>query len=71
MVMGFPVVIAARLEEATKDLNNNFLVSEYFYSLLNLKKDSVPHSQANLKGVSAPVSIRLMGEKFKYISKTM
>ena len=71
MVMGFPVVIASRLEEATKDLNNNFIVSEYFYSLLKLENDSAPHMETNLKGISAPVSIRLMGEKFKYISKTM
>ncbi len=71
MVMGFPVVIASRLEEATKDLNNNLLVSEYFYSLLNFEKEEMPSKKANLKGVSAPVSIRLMGEKFKYISKTM
>jgi adenylate cyclase len=71
MVMGFPVVIAARLEEATKQLNNNLLVSEYFYSLLQLQNEAIPCKKANLKGVSAPVSIRLMGEKFKYISNTM
>ena len=71
MVMGFPVVIASRLEEATKDLNNNFIVSEYFYSLLKLENQIIPSKKANLKGVSSPVSIRLMGEKFKYISNTM
>jgi adenylate cyclase len=71
MVMGFPVVIAARLEEATKELNNNLVVSEFFYSLLQLENEAVPCKKAKLKGVSSPVPIRLMGEKFKYISKTM
>jgi adenylate cyclase len=66
MVMGFPVVIASRLEEATKDLNNNFIVSEYFYSLLKLENQIIPSKKADLKGVSSPVTIRLMGEKFFY-----
>ncbi len=66
MVMGFPVVIASRLEEATKDLNNNFIASEYFYSLLKLENEVIPSKKAKLKGVSSPVSIRLMGEKFSY-----
>jgi len=69
MVMGFPVVVAARLEELTKELNNNFLVSEYFYSLLN-SDDNPEQKKVYLKGVSEQVEVRLMGEKFNYISKT-
>ncbi len=63
--MGFPVNIAARLETATKELNNNFIVSEYVYGMLNEHKNSYEQKQINLKGVSEPFNVRLLGERFR------
>lgn len=68
MVMGFPVVVASRLEELTKKLNNNLIVSEYLYSLLD-SEDNPEMKTVNLKGVNEQTEVRLMGEKFNYITK--
>jgi adenylate cyclase len=60
-VMGLPVNIASRLQSETKELNNNMLISEEAYSLLN--KPDAEHEQktVQLRGVSEPIDIRLMG----------
>ncbi len=65
-VMGFPVNVAARLESATKELNNNFVISEYVYEMLNGRSDSAEQKQIKLKGVSEPFCVRLMGESYNY-----
>lgn len=67
MVMGFPVVVASRLEESTKELNNNIIVSEYFFSLLKLEAGEITSSKAHLKGIRSPITVRLMGNKFSYL----
>lgn len=64
--MGFPVNIASRLEASTKELNNNFIVSEYVYQMLNNKSEPKEQRQIALKGVSDPFNVRLMGKKFLY-----
>jgi len=61
-VMGFPVNIASRLETATKELNNNFIISDYTHSFLN--GISAEAKRINLKGVSEPFSVRLIGEEY-------
>ncbi len=63
-VMGLPVNVAARLESATKEMNNNFIVSDYVYGMLADQNDSREQKQINLKGVSEPFVVRLMGEPF-------
>ncbi len=63
-VMGFPVNVAARLESSTKELNNNFIVSEYVYAMLAEQKSVTEQKQINLKGVSEPFVVRLMGKPF-------
>jgi len=63
-VMGLPVNVAARLESSTKELNNNFIVSEYVYEMLADKNDLTEQKQINLKGVSEPFLVRLMGKPF-------
>jgi len=63
-VMGFPVNVAARLESSTKELNNNFIVSEYVYGMLAEQKSVTEQKQINLKGVSEPFVVRLMGKPF-------
>jgi len=63
-VMGLPVNVAARLESATKEMNNNFIVSDYVYGMLAEQNDSKEQKQINLKGVSEPFLVRLMGKPF-------
>lgn len=62
-VMGLPVNIASRLQDATRELNNNFIVSAYFYSLMKSKPicDKVIIS---LKGISEKQEVYLMGRSF-------
>jgi adenylate cyclase len=62
-VMGFPVNVAARLETATKELNNNFVISDYAYKFLS-DNNNAPQKQISLKGISEPFCVRLMGEKY-------
>lgn len=64
-VMGFPVNVAARLESATKELNNNFIISDYAYKFLG-EKNNAPQKQIKLKGVSKPFCVRLMGKGYNY-----
>ena len=66
MVMGLPVNVAARLESATKELNNNFVISEYVYEMLNGRSNSAEQKQIKLKGVSEPFCVRLMGQSYNY-----
>lgn len=65
-VTGLAVNIASRLQEETKVLNNNLLMSEQAYVLLG---DSVSPSKpelVHLRGISAPVKVRLMGRPYKH-----
>lgn len=64
-VMGFAVNIAARLQNATKEYNNSFIASETIVK--ELEGDYCEHCKVdvNLKGVSKPVPIYLMGTPFK------
>ena len=61
-VMGLPVNIASRLESSTKELNNNFIVSEYVYDMLTNQNDASERKQINLKGVSETFLVRLLGK---------
>jgi adenylate cyclase len=63
-VMGFPVNVAARLESATKELNNSFIISDYAYKFLNDSNNALER-QIKLKGVTEPFCVRLMGEQYK------
>jgi len=63
--MGFPVNVAARLESATKELNNNFIISDYAYKFLS-ENNNAPQKQIKLKGVSKPFEVRLIGRSFDY-----
>ena len=64
-VMGFPVNVAARLESATKELNNNYIISDDAYKYLN-ESNNAQEKQIKLKGVSEPFCVRLMGESYNY-----
>lgn len=66
-VMGFPVNVASRLEAATKELNNSFVVSDYVYKFLN-GINSAEQKQIKLKGVSELFDVRLMGKEYSFSS---
>jgi len=61
-VMGLPVNIAARLQSATKELNNDFLLSEEVYSLLNIHE--IEMATIPLRGVSDAQNVRLAGQPY-------
>lgn len=64
VVMGFPVNVASRIQEATKELNNNFIVSSTVFQLL----DSPPFCQSvsgmRLRGISESFELHLLGNAF-------
>ncbi|HEY1112894.1 MAG TPA: adenylate/guanylate cyclase domain-containing protein [Chitinophagaceae bacterium] len=62
-VMGLPVVIAARLQGATRKLDNSMVVSDEVYRLLELP-DEVPGTEMPLKGMVQGVKVHLLGKKF-------
>jgi adenylate cyclase len=64
--MGFPVNVASRLESATKELNNNFIISDYTYNFLKRNDQGAEKKQIMLKGVSEPFNVRLLGHPFDY-----
>lgn len=63
-VMGLPVNIASRLQSKTKDLNNDLLISEDAYQLLDMPKAKIESRHIKLKGISEPVQVRLMGQPY-------
>ncbi|WP_460893852.1 adenylate/guanylate cyclase domain-containing protein [Rufibacter soli] len=65
-VMGYPVNVAARLQAATKELNNSFIISERAYSLLKNPPYAKDATYLQLKGVSKPMEIRLIGKPYEY-----
>jgi adenylate cyclase len=63
-VMGYAVNIASRLQTATKELNNNLIVSSEIYALLNNPPAAEPQSVA-LKGVANPLLVYPIGKAYK------
>lgn len=64
VVMGHAVNVAARLQSITKELNNNFIISAEVFKILNggcLKSEPV---KANLKGVTDPCELHLIGSTY-------
>lgn len=64
-VMGLPVNIAARLQAETKKLNNDLLISEEVYQMLNGNETDAASQKVKLKGISEPVQVRLMGNAYQ------
>ena len=66
-VMGLPVNIASRLQSSTKELDNNFIISDTAYALL--KNPPVAEKrELKLKGLKEKIIVRLMGKKFSATS---
>jgi adenylate cyclase len=64
VVMGYPVNIASRLQAATRDLNNSFIVSEDIYNLLPNPPVSSNPTHLQVKGVSTPLTVHLIGQPY-------
>ncbi|MBT1704099.1 adenylate/guanylate cyclase domain-containing protein [Chryseosolibacter indicus] len=63
-VMGSPVNIASRLQNATKELNNSFIISSEVHNHLPASMQSNRSAFVNLKGVNGDVRVFLMGTPY-------
>lgn len=66
-VMGYPVNVAARLQAATKELNNSFVISEIAYRLLRRPPYAVGCDHITLRGVSNRYEVKLIGRPYETI----
>ena len=64
-VMGRAVIIASRIQNATKDLNNSFLITDLVYDLLE-QQPLAEHRHLKLKGIRNKVSVYLCGSAYPY-----
>jgi adenylate cyclase len=64
VVMGYPVNVAARLQGATKELNNNFIVSSAVFNLWINRPEGAAPVTINLKGVTEPCDLHLIGKPY-------
>ena len=64
-VMGLPVNIAARLQAKTKELNNDLLISEEVYQLLDTDAGDFGSQTVNLQGISHGQQVRLAGKPYQ------
>lgn len=63
-VMGLPVNIAARLQAKTKELNNDLLISEEAYRLIDGQGTPFALQTVNLQGITYGQQIRLAGKPY-------
>jgi adenylate cyclase len=68
VVMGYSVNIASRLQTATKELNNNIIVSSEIYDLLN-DFPTIQSQSVVLKGVTNPLMVYAIGKPYKQMAK--
>ncbi|WP_224994631.1 adenylate/guanylate cyclase domain-containing protein [Cesiribacter sp. SM1] len=66
--MGPPVNVAARLQNATKQLNNSFVVSDQVFELLDSKPTEAPAATVQLKGISKEQKVRLLGKPYQWLN---
>jgi class 3 adenylate cyclase len=64
VIMGYPVNVASRLQAATKELNNNFIVSAAVFKLLENPRPDIHPITVNLKGVTDPCEVHLIGRSY-------
>jgi adenylate cyclase len=70
-VMGLPVNIASRLQAKTKELNNDMLISEYAYNMLDVKDISSGKQTVALQGITHGQQVRLAGRPYSNASPTL
>ncbi len=64
VTLGHAVDVAARLQNATKELNNSFIVSEAVIRLLSTPPARYRQMSLALRGVSRPLQVYLLGEPY-------
>ncbi|MDO1449926.1 adenylate/guanylate cyclase domain-containing protein [Rhodocytophaga aerolata] len=64
VVMGHAVNVASRLQNATKELNNNFIISACVFHLLQTTLAEYPTTSIQLKGISKPMQVYLLGKPY-------
>ena len=64
IVTGYPVNIASRIQTATRELNNNFLISEYIASLLFDCSINKIAKMIHAKGVVEDIKVFSLGTKY-------
>jgi len=63
IVMGYPVNIASRLQNATKEMNNDFIISSDVYHLL-IDPAALEPKSVTVKGISSPLTVYLLGKPY-------
>jgi adenylate cyclase len=64
LAMGYPVNVASRLQNATKELNNNFIVSSETLKFAGMSLSDYPSRIVHLRGVSEPINVHLLGKPY-------
>lgn len=67
VVMGHAVNVAARLQNATKELDNSFIISDAVYRLLPAPPARYRRTSVALRGVSVPLAVYLLGESYSQL----
>ncbi|HEY3403678.1 MAG TPA: adenylate/guanylate cyclase domain-containing protein [Ohtaekwangia sp.] len=70
VVMGYPVNVASRLQTATKEFNNNLIISSAVFQLLNSHPAGRTITSKRLKGLSESLQLHLIGTAY-YAQQTM
>ena len=70
-VMGLPVNIASRLQAKTKEINNDMLISEYAYNMLNLGDLNANKQTIALQGITHGQQVRLAGQPYDNTSPAL
>ena len=65
LVMGFPVNVAARLQNATKELNNNFIISSEALKTSGRRLSDYPSTVVHLRGIEESVNVHLLGKPYE------
>ena len=65
LVMGYPVNVAARLQNATKELNNNFIISSEALETSGKILSDYPSSVVHLRGIAESVNVHLLGKPYE------
>jgi adenylate cyclase len=63
-VMGLPVNIASRLQAKTKELDNDMIISEYAYQLIDDSDVITKYQIVQLQGISTGQQVRLAGKAY-------
>lgn len=64
LAMGYPVNVASRLQNATKELNNNFIVSSETLKFAGMPLSDYPSRIVHLRGVEEPINVHLLGKPY-------